>query len=295
MPQVYEAFESQLGDGSVIRSIWIAQGYSSEHLAIGAVVNQVDQSISRNGLNYNLDATEVELIEKFTNDTWKVLVPYKSGIPSGSKNDPSQYNPPVGEWVFEFDTTGATKRQTNVEVEGPGGLLTSVYDSAGYNDNESVEWRGAINVVNTGDQMEVRGTDIVIPKLRFIAKATMPEGRISLRYAKDVARLTGTVNSVAFPPANMPFVGSDQFEIGEVLFLGANLVYRPGVELQVSLHFDCSENVSNLSVGDIVQIEKKGHEFIWYRYRMKDKTTSKLTVLDRDWETFSEQSKCRET
>jgi hypothetical protein len=55
-----------------------------------------------------------------------------------------------------------------------------------------------------------------------------------------------------------------------VLFLGADGSEGTDSETEVSYHFEASENVTNLAVGDVVVVTKNGHDYAWIKYKDVD-------------------------
>ena len=53
---------------------------------------------------------------------------------------------------------------------------------------------------------------------------------------------------------------------GEVLFMGASGSKRGDDEWEITFRFAASPNVTNLTIGDITGVDKKGWEYLWVRY-----------------------------
>jgi hypothetical protein len=149
----------------------------------------------------------------------------------------------TGEWTWDFDTTGGTVHITNAKAE------------VGRFPDTAPDQKGAIAV----DGDEVKGVDIVIPAMKINVSYKHPLGQITLAQAKFLASITGTVNS-------SPFL---TFAPGEVLFLGARGSDGSTAEASVNYQFAMSANVTGLTLGDIADISKKGHEQAWIRYEDK--------------------------
>lgn len=163
---------------------------------------------------------------------WRVNVPY----------GPRQIE--LGEFRLSFDTSGGTVRITN-------SLATAAkYSRPGQ--AAAPDMGGAIGV--RGDQID--GVDVVIPALKVTASFTHPAAVVTLPHIKTLARITGQVNSTAFLT----------FAPGEVLFLGATGDEGTSTQTQVAYQFLMSENATGLTIGDIVDIVKAGHDYAWIRY-----------------------------
>lgn len=153
-----------------------------------------------------------------------------------------------GSWRFSFSTLGGT---THIENSGPfGGTIETYKADPGDADPDFK------NVIGFVQDDRVDGVDKVTPAFRFTIHYRHPLGIITLAQMKRIARATGTVNSV-------PFMG---FAAGEVLFLGADGEEGTDAETEVAYHFEASENVTNLNVGDVLLVTKEGHDYAWIKY-----------------------------
>jgi hypothetical protein len=114
------------------------------------------------------------------------------------------------------------------------------------------DFKGAIGVSTDS----VDGTDITIPVFNFKETHYIPAALITPAYKVILFQLTGKVNAY-------PFKG---FAPGEVLFLGASGSQRGTEDWEITFSFAASPNVTNLKVGDITGIDKKGWEYLWVRY-----------------------------
>jgi len=188
---------------------------------------------------------------------WSIEIPYGP-----------QQTSSVGDWSWDFDTTGGTVHITQAREE------VSRYPSATAPDQQ-----GAIAV----DDGEVRGTEIVIPAMKINVRFRHPQGQMSLARAKQLANLTGTVNST-------PML---EFEPGECLFLGARGANGSNAETSVDYSFAMAANESDRSIGGIAGVAKKGWEVAWIRYEdtittadgKEQKTrTPKFVYVDRVYE-----------
>lgn len=162
----------------------------------------------------------------------------------------------VGEWTWDFDTTGGTVHITNSKetiAAFPGGY------APGNASSTVPDMGGAINVTRD----EVKGVDVVIPALKINVHYKHPMGAVTLAWAKVIHNITGSVNSTSMLT----------FAPGEVLFLGGRGSDGTVVEGNVTYSFAMSANATGLSFGDIADIAKRGWEVAWIAYKDNVKTT----------------------
>lgn len=148
---------------------------------------------------------------------------------------------PVGDFTFSFDTTGAT-----VNIKAAKEHIASYPDDGDWH-------KGAIGVKADGD---VEGADIIIPALKLTYNFKHPQAIVTESFARTLATVTGRTNSATFRG----------FQAGELLFLGATGSDGTEAEAEVSYQFAASENVTDLSIGEITSIAKKGHELVWISF-----------------------------
>lgn len=164
---------------------------------------------------------------------WEVTVQY-------TKREPRK----TGESVFSFDTGGGTTHITQ--------SLNTVA-SYGEDPDKIPDFHGAINVNND----RVEGTDIVIPQYHFRETHYLPTSFVTAAYKATLFRLTGTVNLYPFR----------EFAPGELLFLGASGSKRGTEDWEITYSFAASPNATNLQVGNITGISKRGWEYMWVLYK----------------------------
>jgi hypothetical protein len=199
-------------------------------------------------------------VEYQGDDSWKVTINYeKIGA-----DDPTQTAPLKR--ARSFDTSGGTQHITNaLQVKNSFGTVTDtgekVYGPSGLDDGASM--KGSINV----DDNSVNGVDIVVPSFQFQESYDVPLSVLTDAYIRKLGELTGTVNNAAFRG----------FKAGEVLFLGASGSHEwddqrgngPGA---ITFKFVASPSAGDgktllpLKVGEIDNIAKGGHEYLWVRY-----------------------------
>lgn len=153
----------------------------------------------------------------------------------------------VGGYTVNFNTSGAT-----VKIKAAREHIGS-FPAAG---ETATDFGGAIGV-KRGSEWEVEGCDIVVPALKLDVSFKHPQGIITIAQIKNLARATGTTNSV-------PFL---TFAAGELLFLGCSGTEGTNVETEISYQFAASENTTDLTMGDIASIVKEGHHYAWCEFK----------------------------
>lgn len=148
----------------------------------------------------------------------------------------------TGEYKMSFDTTGGTAKFTTSKET----VATFVRPDAAVG---SYDFGQAINVSGN----EVQGIDVVIPAMKFTVSYRQPKATITDAYIKILEDLTGTVNSGTFYGR----------AAGEVLFLGASGSQGTASDPQIDYHFLRSRNITGQTIGEIVNVAKKGHEVLW--------------------------------
>lgn len=163
--------------------------------------------------------------------------------------------PDEGDELLSFDTGGGS--QKIFQSSG-----TRRYAASGYT---APNFQGAIGV---GDDGNIEGVDVPIPALSFSKQRRFNANFVTQAYLNAVAQLTGSVNAA-------PFFG---FAAYSVRFDGATGQQRPGKPWDVTFKFTVSPNATNLSVGPITGIQKRGWEYLWCRYRTVVDTSANRLV-----------------
>src|SRR5690606_35196323 len=115
-------------------------------------------------------------------------------------------------------------------------------------------FKGAIGVKGDGD---VEGIDVVVPALRLTYTYRHPEGVVNELLAKQIASATGRTNANPFRT----------FQDEELLFIGGSGSDGTEAEAEVQYQFIASSNESNLTIGEISNIAKKGHHALWIEFK----------------------------
>jgi hypothetical protein len=150
---------------------------------------------------------------------------------------------PEDESQYTFDMTGGQQHITasiqTVHKYGRG------YTPTGYG--------GAIGV--KADSVE--GVDVTVPVYKFSQTHQIDNARVTDGYKGSLFRLTGKVNDAAW----------GGFAAGEVLFLGPSGSRRGRKgKWEITFNFAASPNETDLTIGEITGIAKKGWEYLWVEF-----------------------------
>ncbi len=179
----------------------------------------------------------VEISEHITADTWKVNVRYE-------RPEPGEEGTPEPDPTFSFDTGGGSQHITQ-----------SLETKNKYGPSASELLGGAIGF----DGENVVGVDITVPVYNFAETHYLLPEVVTESFRQLLFRATGSVNNDAFRG----------FQPGEVLFLGASGSRQgddPEDLWEVTYKFAAAVNRTDIQVGDIGPIEKKGWEYMWVQY-----------------------------
>ena len=145
-------------------------------------------------------------------------------------------------WTFAFQTNGGTQKVTQA-------IAYTKYGTG-------PDYAGAINVTKEG----VEGVEIQIPGLEFSITKTLAKGTLNLDYVRMLSLNSGKTNSSEW----------NGFEKNSLLFRYADGGQKSGAETTVNYHFTLSPNVTGLTFGDITDVEKKGHDYLWIDYASQE-------------------------
>jgi hypothetical protein len=180
-----------------------------------------------------------------SSDSWEFTAHYSAAVPD------------IGGYTVSIDTSGGTILQTASYEQ-------TKYAIAG---KQAPDFHKAIDVQDGAPQ----GVQRIIPALKINVRAKIATEYVysPMRYAKLLARLTGTVNTASM------FGG--EFGPGELLFAGASgevVAEDP----QLTFTFLASESVTSLSIGGITGINKAGHSYMWMLFDTDKDPTTKMLV-----------------
>jgi hypothetical protein len=186
-------------------------------------------------------------IDPLANEIWEGIVRY-----SLTHGEPP---PQTGESSFSFDTGGGTQHITHSRA------TVASYGAPGIT---APDFQGAIGVTDNG----VEGVDIAVPVYHFSETHFLADAVVTPAYKGTLFALTGKVNNASFKG----------FAAGESLFLGASGSKRGDEDWEIAFRFAGSPNVTDLAVGPITGIAKKGWEYLWVRYGDVEDTNAKALV-----------------
>ena len=180
----------------------------------------------------------IEIDERISERVFKVAVLYKAGFDENTLSGNEEPNP-----VYSFDTGGGTQH------------LTQSLNTVTRSPSDAPDYGGAIGY----DGENVNGIDVTMPVMNFSETHYLKPSKVSTKYKKTIAELTGSVNSGQFKG----------YAEGEVLFLGASGSRRGDSRKdlwEITFKFAVSSNRKNIKVGDLTISEKKGWDYLWVRY-----------------------------
>ena len=211
--------------------IFIVQGTDDDELAM--VQLKLDSPVTFRGLD-RLDLS----IERLTEEVWLGTINYGE-FTGGDGSDLE-----TGGSTFQFETGGGTQHITQ-------SLSTNRFSPTGDTD-DIPDHKGAIGVTEDG----VDGVDIIIPSYSFSETHFLDVSLVTPAYTLILFSLTGRVNDALFKG----------FQPGECLFLGASGSRRTKGDWSIQFKFSAIPNATGLSFGGIDDIEKKGHDYLWFPY-----------------------------
>lgn len=141
---------------------------------------------------------------------------------------------------YEGDTTGGQQH------------ITSSIATMGHYPENVADLHGTIGF----DGEQIHGCDIIVPQYQFSETYSWTDTTFTPAYKTVLYQTTGKVNSDAFR----------DYQPGEVLFLGAQFRRVANNLWEVRYHFQVSPNKTDLVIGSIGGIVKKGWEYLWVQY-----------------------------
>lgn len=234
-----EKYESRsMTDGQSAELLFIIKGTSHEADALAAL----DASATEWYYGLLRQPLDIEPIHVDTTkddaSIWLGTARYQN--PSYQQQEP----PATGDSSFSFDTSGGTQHITQ--------SLSTInrYAPSG---KTAPDHKGAIGV--TSDSVE--GVDITTPVYTWSETHYLSDSVMTLGYRGSLFSLTGRVNSASFKG-----MAAD-----ECLFLGAAGSQRgSGEDWEINFRFAGSPNKTNITIGTITGIAKKGWEYLWVEY-----------------------------
>ena len=235
--EVFEKFESRRSTKANQASQSSAElGYIVRGTADDLAARTAAQAASP--ATYDTLPRQTIQIEPIGPQLWDVTVRYSQNASTGTTT-PSESS-------FTFETGGGTQHitqslQTVQRRPAPG--------------TTAPDFGGAIGVTSDG----VEGVDISVPVYQFSETHYFTDAQVTASYKGAIFSCTGKTNAGSFRG----------FAAGEVLFLGATGSKRgdgPDDDWEITFRFAASPNQTNLTVGPVTGINKKGWEYLWVRY-----------------------------
>ena len=186
-------------------------------------------------------------LEPLENDMWIGKVDYRLIDAS-----PARQNEDTWPGSLQGGTGGNTQH-VNHSLETIQAKAAAGYTAA------TTDHKQAIGVDGEGN---VGGTDIVMRAFRFTISRLFSDDAFTAAYVTGVYGLTGCVNNNGYQPhAKLP-----TFAAGELLLEDFRFNQKGEDSWEVQLNFAASPNVTDLTVGDISEIDKKGWEYLWFQF-----------------------------
>ena len=177
-------------------------------------------------------------IEQVGPGTWMVKCNYVGG----------SYSIGLGEHRFAFQIGGGSQHVSQ--------SLATVNRTPFFG-GTSPDFQGAMNVEIKNGQVNVRGVDVIAPKGEFSELHCLADAVAGApAYQRAVNRLVGHYNAAAFRG----------YDIGEVLFVGADGEKGDDNLWRVTFKFQVSENRSNVTINGVNIGSVKGGEYLWCLY-----------------------------
>lgn len=232
---------------------YIVTGTTSADTAIELVDGTAPRSFSVAGVT--VYKTSVDVSPEST-DIWTGSVEYAEKDKDPDEESEQQNDNGWGGSI-SFDTGGGTGNVTTSLKTTDSGHNSDLLDAA-------PDFKGLINVSGS----DVKGVDLVQPGLKFSETHEMPFDKITTEYARQIAGITGSVNSGNFRG----------FDAGEVLFTGCSGSTKSAELYTLTFSFICHANADSLTVGPFDSIKKKGHEYLWVFFTDSEDSESESLV-----------------
>lgn len=163
--------------------------------------------------------------------------------------------PGVAEWSFEIGAGGSQHITQSLETMEKYGNFV-----AGH--------KGAIGVRRDGNGLTVEGIDIEVTTFDWQETHHFAYEAITPAFVNTLYNARGKVNSDAFRI----------FAPGEVRFRRVTGSPKALYTVPLTFSFSASHNVTNLTIGDITNIAKKGWEHLWVDYKYDASGTQMIKV-----------------
>lgn len=214
-------------DGSEVREYWATGTIDPDFVKASARSLTPTSIATDSGILYRQTISI-----KPRGDYWDVTVPY------------GKQEKETGSYTIGFSTMGGTV------------CMKASYEVIGAYDDTGAIAAPDGNSIDVDDEGVPQGTEVIIAALNLDVAFRHPAATINEGAIRNLARNTGKVNSDTF-------LG---FDPGEVLFVGADGSESES-EAEVHYSFACSENVTDLVIGDITVASKHGWDYASVRFK----------------------------
>ena len=174
------------------------------------------------------------------------VTPQGNGIWLGTAKYGRRIPRQTGDIVLTFDGTGGTAHITTSD-------FTTGFASPTLAAGVTIPDFGAIGY----DGQNVAGVDVTVPIVKLTFEYYPPVALVTQDYIFTLNTLAGTVNDDTWMNCDP----------SSVLFLGASGQPRGLDDWAFLFHFIFSPNETALFNGDITNIQKDGHEYVWFWYK----------------------------
>jgi hypothetical protein len=214
---------------------WIVLGAENE---MEAEAYLIGEGLPPNEIDFRLLGDSVEVPVRLIQYTWKEAGQEGAYIFTADYSFNFLEN---DEWRLQISTGGGTIRMTS-------SFGTTRYAPPG---RTAPDYRSAIDVQDGKPQ----GVDRVIPATKMTLTYRLQRPADPFAFAALSDSLVGTFNSA-------PMLGK---AAGELLYLGGDGNFGNKIDPEMQFSWAASVNAT-ISIGSIVDIEKKGHDYLWLIY-----------------------------
>lgn len=204
-----------------------------EDTVVEAMVAALAPLTWRNLYRQTMDATP-----QGTGDEWTVSVPY----------GPRKREEGEAEWSFTISTTLVHTTHSLATVNR--------YVPAG---ETAEDFKQAIGVTGEDDEQEIEGVDVPSADLAWQETLYLPKAEFTQAYFAKLFHAVAKANATAFR------IFGEQ----EVLLDGVS-GNPAGDYIALTFQFKASESKTDLTIGDIAGIAKKGWEYLWVKSKVAD-------------------------
>jgi len=240
--------ESEDGSNGQAETSWSVMGAATEEEARTAIRDEITTLGEETVAGLGLLRVRVRRLGNYGGGHW-------SGRAVYGYAGPEEFQP-AGTDEVRYDLGGGSQRITH-SLE-----TISATPASG---EPTIDFKNAINVVNTGDGMEVQGVEISSPELRMSRRIVAAASSVDAAYMLQALNLYDHTNNALFKG----------WAIGTVRFQGLRTRPRGDGNVEIEQEFLVSPSGASIAVGNGITVPSKpGHAHLW--------THSKPTAPDAD-------------